>query len=204
MAQPIPVAQGKTVGQPVSSDTDYRPGTWKHQLCSCCDMPMLCCNAWWCSPCVLAQSLAKINKYVFVKDFKSFLKLCIGLFTTIVVLQIVYQIIYNVMLGDYVTAVASGDGTKASSTLTSMTTVQNIFSIPLVILGLAYFIIICQTRQQVREARGVNGSPLEDCCCSYFCTVCSMVQVAREVDVDEQCMNMKDTSGGAITGLEKV
>uniref|UniRef100_F6T0R8 Uncharacterized protein n=2 Tax=Ciona intestinalis TaxID=7719 RepID=F6T0R8_CIOIN len=49
-------------------------------------------------------------------------------------------------------------------------------------LGPCGIYFMARTREATRERKGIEGSFLNDCLCSWFCALCSIIQVARELE----------------------
>jgi len=199
MAQNTATATATAV--PVTAAADAT--SWRYQVFGCCETPMLCVNTVFCAPCVIAQIRGKLGSYMGLKNFKNFLYALIILYVLVWVLEIVTSIVVNVLVGEAYQAVANGDPALATKKAAEAQTMQNILNIPITIIGLIFFYIILKTRLDVRAHKKFQPDGCNDCVCAFFCTSCTVVQTAREVEVTEDCMNMKEPEG-ALTGLDKV
>jgi len=47
--------------------------------------------------------------------------------------------------------------------------------------SLLMFACVCKTRGAVRRQLNIEGNEVNDCCASFFCTCCSLAQMARQV-----------------------
>ena len=99
------------------------------------------------------------------------------------------------------------DGTANSPALAKyivdVTALGNTWGTPMGIIGIIYLIILMKTRMDVRVKMNMPADACNDCLTSVFCHLCTLVQMAREVDVSTKCMNMEEP-GDAFTGLDKV
>lgn len=182
----------KTNAEPQQEQPGTVTGQWKNDVCGFASAPLLCVNAMFCCPCVLAQTRAKLGTYVCMKNFKSFLWAMIGMYAVGIILNITYRIIYEITVGEYLAAKLNGDATKASEKVVALVNISTIFNTPVTIMALIFFALVLKTRMEVREKKQITGTPVNDCMLSLFCSVCTLVQTAREVDVSEECMNMKE------------
>lgn len=182
------------------SPTAIAQGNWKNALCSCYETPMLCVNAMFCFPCVMAQTRGKLGNYICFKNFKMFLGFLILLYVALLVVVAIYNVLQQVIVYEYLQASKDGDGSKMKTKLGEIKTLSDTWSVPMSIAGLLFAVIIMKTRMDVRVKKNMPADACNDCLTSCFCTICTVVQSAREVDVSEECCNMKEPEAG----LDKV
>ena len=187
----------------MAQNTATATATWRNQIFGCCDTPMLCINTMFCAPCVLAQIRGKLGTYMGLKSFKNFLYALIMLYVLMCVLQIVKFIVVEILLGEYVKAYTDGDFATATNKLNESVAIQNVLNIPVLIIWIIFFVIVLKTRFEVREHKQFQPDGCNDFLCAFCCMSCTVVQTAREVEVTEDCCNMKEPEG-AMTGLDKV
>jgi Cys-rich protein (TIGR01571 family) len=191
------------MAQNTATATATGTATWRNQIFGCCDTPMLCINTMFCAPCVLAQIRGKLGTYMGLKSFKNFLYALIMLYVLMCVLQIVKFIVVEILLGEYVKAYTDGDFATATNKLNESVAIQNVLNIPVLIIWIIFFVIVLKTRFEVREHKQFQPDGCNDFLCAFCCMSCTVVQTAREVEVTEDCCNMKEPEG-AMTGLDKV
>ena len=225
MSQPV---QATVVGAPTvvqatvvsvnaqNNNVQNTPPQWRFGLCDFCALPTLCINAMCCSACVLAQTAGRAKEYLFVKDFKTFLKMVIGIFVTVYVFNVLSQAVGQSLLAQYFSQVKAGKVNEATATLSTYSTLDTIFGLIISVFGFAYMIITLQLRLKVRAQKNIPPNLIEDVVCTVCCHCCVVIQTAREVGVGEECMNMKDpnndpatmqmsrSNDGSATGFDKV
>jgi Cys-rich protein (TIGR01571 family) len=211
MSQPkVPDAPGTPLPTAVATPTTANSGSsfdkgWKSRLFDDCrEDSGLCINSTCCSPCILAQTSARVKKYVFGKDFKSFLRIAICLYTAIIVWNIIYRIVLEVQVGNLTKAMLDPEITDYTENYTEISLFSTLWNIPFVCLVAVMVYIIWKTRINVREAKNIPGDSKQDLLLSLFCSICTVIQLAKEVDVDgKKCMNMEEPNESEI-GFEKV
>ena len=225
MSQPV---QATVVGAPTvvqatvvsvnaqNNNVQNTPPQWRFGLCDFCALPTLCINAMCCSACVLAQTAGRAKEYLFVKDFKTFLKMVIGIFVTLYVFNALSQAVGQSLLAQYLQQSRTGKVNEAKATLSTYSALDTIFGLIISVFGFAYMIITLQLRLKVRAQKNIPPNLIEDVVCTVCCPCCVVIQTAREVGVGEECMNMKDpnndpatmqmsrSNDGSATGFDKV
>jgi Cys-rich protein (TIGR01571 family) len=177
--------------------------SWRYQVFGCCETPTLCINTMFCAPCVIAQIRGKLGSYMGFKNFKNFLYALIILYVLVCVLSIVTNIVVNVLVAEAWEAAGDGDVAGFTKKTNEAQTMDIVLSIPIYIIEIIFIYIVFKTRLDARAHKKFQEDNLNDCLCSVFCAPCTVVQTAREVEVTEECMNMKEPEG-AMTGLDKV
>ena len=179
---------------------------WANGLCSCFDAPMLCLNAAFCSPCVMAQTRGKLGNYIWFKRLKIFLGFLILLYVAEVILVVIYNILFQAIYGEFMQN-WDGDANPNSPALAKyvveVTVLGNTMGPPMGIIAIIYLGFLMKTRMDVRVKMNMPADTCNDCLASVCCSVCTLVQTAREVHVSGKCMNMEEPEG-ALAGLDKV
>ena len=208
--------QATAVGSTIDENGNVNAPTWTYGLCDFCALPTLCINVWCCSACILAQTAGRAKEYVFVKDFKTFLKMIVGIFVAILVFNAIEQAL-GVEIQRQVMSGSSGSPTggtispgkiqgNVSSTLYTVHTLVGLIGS---FFAFMYLIITFLLRLKVRAQKNIPPNLVEDVVCTVCCPCCVVIQTAREVGVGEECMNMKDPNNdpnfdGSATGFDKV
>jgi Cys-rich protein (TIGR01571 family) len=184
-------------------------GNWKNGLFSCCDAKiMLCVNAMFCSPCVVAQTRGKLGNYICFKSFKMFLGFLILLLVTEVILVVIYNIFLQSSLTRLSGRLKGNDLTTAnnkaalSTYIVEVTALGETYGPPLGIIAIIYIAIVMRTRMDARVKNNMPVDHCNDCLASCCCLPCAITQMAKEVDVSEKCMNMEEP-GDAFVGMDK-
>lgn len=139
-------------------------------LCACCEQPTHC-FAGWCAcfwPCIISQAGARSGKqYVLgaTTHGESFTRWCV---------LVVCIYCFNAVLG-------AVRGSNQNSVVTA--------SIGVVAFGFNLYMIytMFSLRRNARKHYGMQTRDCEDICISCCCSCCSVIQVAREVGVEEPC-----------------
>jgi len=63
---------------------------------------------------------------------------------------------------------------------------MNWVATPLLSLSCISFLVQCQVRGTIREALKLDEDCCEDCCVSYFCYACALVQERKELKEQQQ------------------
>lgn len=148
-------------------------GHWKDGLFGCFSLgvchPSLCC-AFFCSKVAMAQIMTRMSltwlgepgQHVATKNT----------FKVVILLWVAYMI-YSTAL-----EVASLDYTPT----TAPTTILVMKSVGSVLFGIWSLYSLCKTRRSVRMQYSIpeeHCAGCEDLCCSFFCTCCTLSQMAR-------------------------
>jgi len=161
-------------------------GRWKNGLFSCCNACLCpCIMGWCCVPILLGQVVERL-KYATSGDGKS-LPVC-WIFAILTMIAIIIEII---ILSTNQTTIYSNTVDETPFSYSN----NNIYaSAPLyyqilvwVIVVWAWFICIisCCTRMKMRKQYHIEPSCCgdnccDDCCISWYCNCCSIVQMARQ------------------------
>lgn len=179
----------------VGSDPHNIPiGRWRDGLCDCCQLgcchPLLCLT-YWCRFCALGQLLTRMNltwrgsvnrkgSYPTTSAFK--ILFGIGLAFAIGEFIIGYlQQIYG--MTEVITVSVDAYGEAITRTVVTypawLNAVNNATSLSSVLL---LFVLTMRLRSFVRSKYNIpektcNGC--EDCCCSFWCSACTLCQIGR-------------------------
>lgn len=147
------------------------PQYWKHGLCDCCQDPGLCCKVLICQPNATGQSYQRATG-------KGCIGISVFLWTMFILSQILTQTSSSITNGSL--DLETDDIMFISSILGGIAGLIGLIS---TIAG-TYF--ICTSRRVMRERdrieNGICGD-LDDCCVSYWCACCSLIQMFRQDDI---------------------
>lgn len=189
----IPGALSPVDAVVVVDDNDVaQVGSWRDGICSCFSMglchPYLCMSCW-CTPCALGQVMTRMglnslgeyqqqqqNNHPFWTTFK-----------IIVFVTVVYYILdttLGAIVAPYGFTVDSHNKIVFDKVDVPPPVGIRVAMSIRGLLELGYFlyvlIIMIRTRAAVRRQSGIpSSSPCEDCCCSYWCSCCTVAQMAR-------------------------
>jgi len=148
-------------------------GRWKDGLFDCCSLgichPSLCC-AFWCSKVSMAQIMTRmqltwLGEHGQAVATKNTFK--------VVVLLLASYILFSTSL-----EIASLEFTPA----TTPTTIVVMKAMGMILFGIWSLYSLCRTRQNIRRQYSIpeeRCTGCEDLCCAFFCTCCTLSQMAR-------------------------
>lgn len=159
-----------------SSGTPHAPGPiqtgqWSAGIFDCFDFCMPnCCMASFC-PCVTAAQVASRVGFKYMSVLLVFgIAIALDLFLYIMTLATIHN-------DDTYAYYSYGYYYYYSESKTRLTAWGYIGFV----LTIAVFIMIWQLRTRVRTAFQLPGSPVGDCCLSFWCSCCSLAQMATHV-----------------------
>ncbi|KDO19097.1 hypothetical protein SPRG_15576 [Saprolegnia parasitica CBS 223.65] len=142
-------------------------GRWKADICGCfTDLVPNCCMACWC-PCVsLAQTVHRVGLYTYAN--------------ALLVLVIIFG-------ASYVTTGLSSFFRDTSCTyysggLTVCATTMSFWGYISSVCEIVSIAIIMLARMKIRGMFQIPGNACEDCLCAFFCSCCSVAQMATQTD----------------------
>ena len=144
---------------------DTRPQRWLHDLCDCCQDPTLACSVCLCSCNATGQ--------IYQRTTGS------GCFTISVFLWAIF-VTSQVLTTTSISIMNSTTGDSYNTAVSIIGGVVGLFGLA---SSIAYTYFICTARRIVRERdkipQGLCGA-CDDCCTSYWCGCCSLVQMFRQ------------------------
>ena len=172
------IQEGKTFLTPVPNATDvYRirapTGRWKDGVCDCCVHGFFHPHVWctfFCSKIMMAQVMTRMHLTWLGEPGP--LAATQNTFRVVVILLISY-IVYSSTL-----ELASLDYQQQE--VPTYMVVMKLVGSMLWVIWTTYS--LCRTRQSIREQYSIPEQRChgcEDLCCSFFCTCCSLAQMAR-------------------------
>eukprot|EP00571_Detonula_confervacea_P012178 CAMPEP_0172296826 /NCGR_PEP_ID=MMETSP1058-20130122/22_1 /TAXON_ID=83371 /ORGANISM="Detonula confervacea, Strain CCMP 353" /LENGTH=263 /DNA_ID=CAMNT_0013005887 /DNA_START=174 /DNA_END=965 /DNA_ORIENTATION=+ len=155
-------------------------GHWKDSLCDCCQLG--CChpvfwNAYCCPLILLGQVMTRLKLTWLAKDgsiaqttrtFRTMVAITVGWISLRLILNIVQA--QNAPLDE------NGQPTDAYLYYVGTSWALSVIFI-IFIVG-----VVAKTRQRIRQTYGIpeqSCGGCEDCCCAYWCTCCTISQMAR-------------------------
>mmetsp|Transcript_6272 Transcript_6272/g.12547 ORF Transcript_6272/g.12547 Transcript_6272/m.12547 type:complete len:307 (+) Transcript_6272:91-1011(+) len=185
-------------------------GRWRDELCDCCKFgcchPM-CCLACWFTSCALGQVMTRMKLSV-CGDPLDGRKQCMPTFRILFIITAVYQII-NWILTIVVDEAEDDDERyydveNDTSNKESDPAIEAVGAVNAAIslsFGLFILIITIRSRGYIRRKFNIPGNCFEDCCCSFWCSCCTVCQMARHTaDYDQysaNCCSDNGLNGGA-------
>ena len=177
-----------------ASNTETPPHgpRWKHTLCSCCET--CCCPFWmgWCCLGIFAGQVFQRMKYNIVGCETSNASNTCVIMTVISLTAWLVTVILSYLFCDAYTATY---GTYGFGTITYY----------FISYAFLIYIVVALTfaRNNMRKKYNIQGSCcegcLDDCCCAYWCSCCTLIQMHRETH-DE---NQYRYDIGSKTGLQR-
>lgn len=147
---------------------------WRDGLCDCCAYgwchPLFCLSIWF-TPLALVQVMTRLNldlcadPSTAARERKFWTN-----FKIMLVILIVYFIIDLAL-----SAVITATGTQTPVLVLIKVVVRTVF-------GLYVLIVACKTRSSIRRRDRIPEETCvgcEDCCVAYWCTFCTVAQMAR-------------------------
>jgi Cys-rich protein (TIGR01571 family) len=159
-------------------------GRWRDGFCDCCAFgcchPM-CCLSFWCTACALGQVLHR-NKLDMLGGPTSN-----GQAPGTSAFKIFFAITIVVIVGDIIiSALIGGNSSSSTSSYNSETgqyesSAEANFNGGFLrgILSLFCFVVTMRMRSYIRGKYAIPGGCCEDCCCSFWCTPCTVCQISR-------------------------
>ncbi|TMW62062.1 hypothetical protein Poli38472_009555 [Pythium oligandrum] len=141
-------------------------GAWEVGLCGCSTHIVPNCLMVWCLPCVpMAQISARLGLYRFAY---------------VLVLSLLVYVAFAAMgaISLIVVAVDAQDGILKKKEAEPVDTVLRVITL---VTGVIYFIFLFHLRGQVRERYEIPGSCIKDFCVTWWCSCCSVAQMATHV-----------------------
>ena len=138
------------------------PRTWRAPLCGCCDDPGACCLISFCQCNAAGQLFQRTAGYG-----------CLGVSALLWTLFVVTQV-----LGDTSSALAaaSPDGVPMDTYLL-LSSLAAAAGFSTTVVGT---VVLCTVRGRIRARDQIPGDAVSDCCTSYWCGFCAMVQMLRQ------------------------
>jgi Cys-rich protein (TIGR01571 family) len=158
---------------------------WKNDLCDCLNNCNLCCTTICCPSCVLAQVAGRLRKYLCFGTFKTFLFfITIGnVISYCLYLGLNWDKSGNAYWSCYINCNSNND---------IRTKVPIIWEI-LALCGMVSFLYsLYMLRGEVRRRRQIVGNECEDLLLSVFCGLCTLCQLATEVEADDRCCSVNE------------
>lgn len=176
---PFPAAADDYSGSAISNATGTM-GQWKDSLCDCCQLG--CChptfwNAWFCPLILLGQVMTRLKLSWRANEgsiaqtqgtFRAMVAITVGWISLSTILNIIQ--VQNASLDEH--------GQHTDAWFYSVWTTQ-VLSLMFVIFIVS---LVAKTRQRIRQRYGIpeqRCGGCEDCCCAYWCTCCTIGQMAR-------------------------
>ena len=162
-------------GPPAGNQYQYDPraqvvmmGRWKNDLCDCLNNCSLSCTTAFCTSCMLAQVAGRLRKYLCFGTFKTFL--------------------FFITIGDFFTYSYLGLNLDKSGSA-----YRPIIWQVLALCGMVSFLYsLYMLRGEVRRRRQIVGNECEDLLLSVFCGLCTLCQLATEVEADDRCCSVNE------------
>ena len=178
-----PIAVQTVTYKLITSNSNYQMQpfnehrNWIDGLCDCCSEPAICCCVFWCP----FQPIAMLYERVMRRDSFWILFSTLGFcWLSYIILDIIaYLVIFS--------NPGNENHQDASRTLWLMSDVGYL------IFWACAFGITLTIRKEVRSkyeiperccqtrARRIGGTFSEDCCCSFWCTTCTICQIWRHI-----------------------
>ena len=154
------------------------PKKWSHGLCDCCEDPSLSCAVCFCECSAVGQMFERATQRRGA---------CLIVSSFLWILFVVSQVISDMSAARATTAVTNEMcawwGCTLSVNWSQVTAAQvlgslaGFFGMITTIVG-TY--VVCVSRRRVRERDAIPGSDCGDCCTSFWCGCCSLVQILRQ------------------------
>lgn len=168
-----------------TSNTSSSSGVWKKGLCECADDATLCCSVCWCQCNATGQAYART---VAPARRKKTCLITAGVLWCLFVFAQIFSQTSNALINTAIEnectwfglcqLVIDWDQVSAGYVLGGL---ASLFACASTIFG-TY--ILCTARRRIRQrARIATGSDLDDCCVSYWCGCCAIIQMLRQDDV---------------------
>ncbi|CAB9498421.1 expressed unknown protein [Seminavis robusta] len=179
-------------------------GQWRDNICDClkfgCCHPM-CCMGYWCEPILAGQVMTRMSRDWLGgpgprPSVSNTCQIVTGIWVFVLLVQSIMRIIaesqgfciggeleFDIDTNQY--KIKCPDGTFESPN-TTYKAVMGVAGTLGGVFTLYLFFSICRTRQAMRrkyniEAGGL-GDGCEDCCCAFFCSCCTIQQMARHTN----------------------
>eukprot|EP00584_Thalassiosira_punctigera_P001777 CAMPEP_0172541746 /NCGR_PEP_ID=MMETSP1067-20121228/12510_1 /TAXON_ID=265564 ORGANISM="Thalassiosira punctigera, Strain Tpunct2005C2" /NCGR_SAMPLE_ID=MMETSP1067 /ASSEMBLY_ACC=CAM_ASM_000444 /LENGTH=295 /DNA_ID=CAMNT_0013327849 /DNA_START=78 /DNA_END=965 /DNA_ORIENTATION=- len=184
-AAPLPPAggdagAGSATPRPTTPGYQAPTGHWKDSLCDCCQPG--CChaslwNAYFC-PLVLVGQINNRLKLTWLGP--------LGNVRALLAITIIYYIIDATLSSIDAATVIQTATTNSTAGQVKVITTGSVVGQVNNTIGLLWavfvLILICQTRQLLRARYDIpeqSCQGCEDCCCAYWCSCCTVAQMAR-------------------------
>lgn len=145
---------------------DSRPQRWLHDLCDCCQDPTLACAVCLCSCNATGQMYQRATGS--------------GCFTISVFLWAIF------LTSQALTTSSNSMMNTPDSYNRSVSILGSVAGLFGLVSSIAYTYFLCTARRIVRERdripQGLCGR-CDDCCTSYWCGCCSLVQMFRQENI---------------------
>jgi Cys-rich protein (TIGR01571 family) len=176
----VPVPSGSRVLPASSSSVPV--GHWKDDLCACCGLgcfhPSLC-MAYCCPMLLLAQVMTRLKLTWSAQEggnaaqASSTFRILAFLWIAFIGLQVIQQVL-KVLSLNYEVEHGEPNVTGAFMVL--------LLNLVVMAFSIFFLVITCNTRRHIREKYQIPEQQChgcEDCCCTYWCTCCTISQMAR-------------------------
>ncbi|KDO30524.1 hypothetical protein SPRG_04425 [Saprolegnia parasitica CBS 223.65] len=162
-------------------------GRWKADICACfSDMIPNCCMAYWC-PCIsLAQTLHRVGLFTYTNTL------------------LVFAVLYLAQVLTWVLAVSVGRSCVSYSSWSYDYEICSGYNAWIYIMWVVSVLVVAAlmyVRTRVRAMFAIPGNVCEDCLCAWFCSCCTIAQLATHTDsyTPNACnFGPKDTLAGYV------
>lgn len=153
------------------------PGRWKAGLCACADDPALCCSACFCSCNATGQMYERTTKS------GTCLRISLLCWTLFVLTQVLAQTSNSLANVAVAATQCSWWGCFRAvdrDLVTAAYVVGGVSGGVGFVGSVATTYFVCTARRLVRERDRIPDDGCGDCCASYWCACCTLVQMLRQ------------------------
>jgi len=168
-------------------------GRWREGFWDCfqhgCTEPT-CCLAFWCTGIALGQVMTRLKLNAFARPNRC----CAKAFAIVSALWIMYYVI-GLLAYTFIRTTTTESGLKM--TTLSIFIVAALLSIYFICIGTA-------TRMRMRKVFKIAGSCLCDCCAFFWCSCCTVTQMARHTHDNRVHKSSCCSKNGLMTGAPDI
>jgi len=186
------------------AEAHYIPsGQWRDGLCDCCTLGCchaMCCLGFWFEPILVGQVMTRMSRDCCggrgrppstSNTCKIITVIFIAVFCAEAVLNIIRnqqtcdggRLQFNFETGENEILCPDGSVEEPTDTYNILRGIGGLVSF---VFGIYILVLTCRTRQVIRRKynipAGCCGEGCEDCCCAFWCSCCTVQQMARHTN----------------------